>query len=153
MGNTGWLKSTKAHLAVNFPRPCRRRPFVLHWRHRTSNSGITDIFRKQPWPTDTMTKFSAAVVDGKIWAGDRNGSIYELDGGKFNKIAESPPNDAGDVGHCGLFNRRCADCQIVGNFSENRRYASTMADRYRFSDKKLLLYSGQNGYWAIIWPS
>ncbi len=52
---------------------------------------------KQPWPSDTMNKFSAAVVHGKIWAGDRNGSIYELDGDRFNKIAESPPNNAGDV--------------------------------------------------------
>jgi hypothetical protein len=50
-----------------------------------------------PWPSDTMNKFSAAVVHGKIWAGDRNGSIYELDGDRFNKIAESPPNNAGDV--------------------------------------------------------
>ena len=52
---------------------------------------------KQPWPNDTMNKFSAAVVHGKIWAGDRNGSIYELDGDRFNKIAETPPNNAGDV--------------------------------------------------------
>jgi signal transduction histidine kinase/CheY-like chemotaxis protein len=52
---------------------------------------------KQPWPSDTMNKFSAAVVHGKIWAGDRNGSIYELDGDRFNKIAESPPNNAGNV--------------------------------------------------------
>src|SRR6202023_794248 len=52
---------------------------------------------KQPWPNDTMNKFSAAVVHGKIWAGDRNGSIYELDGDRFNKIAETPPNNAGAV--------------------------------------------------------
>src|SRR5260221_4026791 len=52
---------------------------------------------QQPWPTDAMTKFSAAVVHGKIWAGDRNGSIYEFDGGGFTRIAESPSTDAGNV--------------------------------------------------------
>src|SRR5258708_869053 len=52
---------------------------------------------EQPWPTDAMTKFSAVVVHGKIWAGDRSGSIYELDGGKFTKIAESPSTEAGRV--------------------------------------------------------
>jgi len=67
----------------------------------TSDSGLltwdNGHMSQQPWPTDAMTKFSAAVVHGKIWAGDRNGSIYEFDGGRFTRIAESPSTDAGKV--------------------------------------------------------
>src|SRR5258707_1825686 len=62
---------------------------------------------QQPWPTDAMTKFSAAVVHGKIWAGDRNGSIYEFDGGGVTRIAESPSTDAGNV-------LAIVDCPIRG---------------------------------------
>src|SRR5258708_1445926 len=67
----------------------------------TSDAGLLSWdnghMSQQPWPTDAMTKFSAAVVHGKIWAGDRNGSIYEFDGGGFTRIAESPSTDAGNV--------------------------------------------------------
>jgi hypothetical protein len=44
-----------------------------------------------------MSPSSSAICHGKIWSGDRYGSIYELDGGKFNKIAESPDDNAGGV--------------------------------------------------------
>ena len=57
----------------------------------TSDSGLltwdNGHMSQQPWTTDAMTKFSAAVVHGKICAGDPNGSIYEPDGGRFTKIA------------------------------------------------------------------
>src|SRR5258708_17927375 len=52
---------------------------------------------QQPWPTDSMTPFPSAVSRGKILTADRSGSIYELDAGSFNKIAESPPTNAGEV--------------------------------------------------------
>jgi signal transduction histidine kinase/CheY-like chemotaxis protein len=60
---------------------------------------------QQPWPTDSMTPFSSAVSRGKILTADRSGSIYELDAGSFNKIAESPPTNAGEV-------RVIVDCPI-----------------------------------------
>src|SRR5258708_6862374 len=67
----------------------------------TSDAGLLSWnnghMSQQPWPTDAMTKFSAAVVHGRIWAGDRNGSIYEFDGGGFTRIAESSSTDAGNV--------------------------------------------------------
>jgi signal transduction histidine kinase/ActR/RegA family two-component response regulator len=52
---------------------------------------------KQPWPTDSITPYSSAVFDGRIWAADRTGSIYEFDGRSFQKIADSPSSEAGDV--------------------------------------------------------
>ena len=60
---------------------------------------------QQPWPTDSIIPFSAAVYHGKIWVCDRSGSIYEFDGDRFNKIAESPVTNAGDV-------RGTVDCPI-----------------------------------------
>jgi signal transduction histidine kinase/CheY-like chemotaxis protein/ligand-binding sensor domain-containing protein len=59
---------------------------------------------KQPCPVDLRNPFCAGVVHGKIWVADRNGFIYELDEGRFNKIAESLTN-AGDV-------RAIVDCPI-----------------------------------------
>jgi len=44
-----------------------------------------------------MNPFSATICDGKIWSGDRYGSIYEFDGDKFNKVTESPDSNAGGV--------------------------------------------------------
>jgi signal transduction histidine kinase/CheY-like chemotaxis protein len=52
---------------------------------------------KQPWPTESMTPYSSTVFDGKIWVADREASIYEFDGGSFQKIAGSPSTVAGDV--------------------------------------------------------
>jgi signal transduction histidine kinase len=60
---------------------------------------------QHPWPTDSMTPVSAAVSHGKIWVADQTGSIYEFDGRGFNKIAESPPTNAGEV-------RAIVDCPI-----------------------------------------
>jgi len=51
---------------------------------------------KLPCPVDLRNSFCAGVVHSKIWVADRNGFIYELDEGRFNKIAESPTN-AGDM--------------------------------------------------------
>jgi signal transduction histidine kinase/CheY-like chemotaxis protein/streptogramin lyase len=60
---------------------------------------------QQPWSTDLMKPFSLALCQGKIRIGDRNGSIYEFDGNQFNKIAESPPTNAGEI-------RAIVDCPI-----------------------------------------
>ncbi len=60
---------------------------------------------QQPWPTDLMKPSSLALCQGKIRIGDRNGSIYEFDGNHFNKIAESPPTNAGEI-------RAIVDCPI-----------------------------------------
>src|SRR5580704_4277895 len=60
---------------------------------------------QQPWSTDLMKPFSLALCQGKIWISDRNGSIYEFDGNQFNKIAESPPTNAGEI-------RAIVDCPI-----------------------------------------
>src|SRR5260221_88116 len=79
---------------------------------------------QQPWPTDAMTKFSAAVVHGKIWAGDRNGSIYELDGGRFTKIAESPSTDAGNV--LAIVDSPIGDVLIVRSLGIFRKTGATL---------------------------
>jgi signal transduction histidine kinase/CheY-like chemotaxis protein len=60
---------------------------------------------QQPWSTDLMKPFSLALCQGKIRIGDRKGSIYEFDGNHFNKIAESPPTNAGEI-------RAIVDCPI-----------------------------------------
>jgi signal transduction histidine kinase/CheY-like chemotaxis protein len=60
---------------------------------------------QEPWPTDWINPYSSGVCRGKIWVCDRDGSIYEFDGDKFNKIAESPPGSAGEV-------RGIVDCPI-----------------------------------------
>ena len=60
---------------------------------------------EQPWATDLMDPFSLGLCHGKIWIGDRNGSIYELDGNQFNKIAEAPPTNASGI-------RAIVDCPI-----------------------------------------
>ena len=60
---------------------------------------------QQPWPTDLMNPFSLALSHGRIWIGDRNGSIYELDGSHFDKIADAPPVEAGAI-------RAIVDCPI-----------------------------------------
>jgi signal transduction histidine kinase/CheY-like chemotaxis protein len=59
---------------------------------------------EQPWSINSVNR-SLALSHGKIWIGDRNGSIYEFDGDRFNKIAESPPTDAGAI-------RAIVDCPI-----------------------------------------
>jgi signal transduction histidine kinase/CheY-like chemotaxis protein len=75
----------------------------------TSDAGLlgwnNGHLSQQPWPTASITPFSAAVCHGKIWVGDRNGPLYEFAGGKFNKIAESPPSKTGEV-------RAIVDCPI-----------------------------------------
>jgi signal transduction histidine kinase/CheY-like chemotaxis protein len=60
---------------------------------------------EQAWSIASVAPHSMAFFHGKIWIGDRNGSLYELDGDRFNKIAESPPSDAGMV-------RTIVDCPI-----------------------------------------
>ena len=70
---------------------------LLHW-----NNGHMS---RQPWPTDWMNPLSPAVSHGKIWICDRNSSVYELDGDRFNKIAESSQTNAGEV-------RAIVDCPI-----------------------------------------
>jgi signal transduction histidine kinase/CheY-like chemotaxis protein/streptogramin lyase len=62
---------------------------------------------QQPWPIDLVRPFSLALCQGKIWIGDRNGSIYEFDGNRFNKIAESPSTNSGEI-------RGIVDCPIGG---------------------------------------
>jgi signal transduction histidine kinase/CheY-like chemotaxis protein len=57
-----------------------------------NNGKISEV----PCPADLRHRFCTGVVHGKIWVADRNGCIYELDEGRFNKIAGSPSN-AGDV--------------------------------------------------------
>ena len=60
---------------------------------------------RQAWPTDWITPSSATVYRGKIRVCDRDGSIYELNSDSFNKIAEAPSANAGEV-------RRIVDCPI-----------------------------------------
>jgi signal transduction histidine kinase/CheY-like chemotaxis protein len=60
---------------------------------------------QEPWPTDGINPLSAGVCRGKIWVCDRDASIYEFDGDRFNKIAESPAVSAGEV-------RGVVDCPI-----------------------------------------
>jgi len=60
---------------------------------------------QQPWSIASVAPLSIAPSHGKIWIGDQNGSIYELDGDRFNKIAESPPTNAGMA-------RAIVDCPI-----------------------------------------
>jgi ligand-binding sensor domain-containing protein len=52
---------------------------------------------QQPWPTDLVNPFSLGLCHGKIWIGDGKGSIYEFDGNQFNKIAEAPLTNAGEI--------------------------------------------------------
>jgi signal transduction histidine kinase/ActR/RegA family two-component response regulator len=67
----------------------------------TSDTGLltwnNGQLSKQAWPSDSMNPFSSAMSHGKIWSGDQYGSIYEFDGGKFNKITDSPDISAGGV--------------------------------------------------------
>jgi signal transduction histidine kinase/ActR/RegA family two-component response regulator len=58
----------------------------------------------QPWSIDSVNR-SLALSHGKICIGDRNGSVYELSGDRFKKIAESPLTDAGAI-------RAIVDCPI-----------------------------------------
>jgi outer membrane protein assembly factor BamB len=60
---------------------------------------------QQPWSRDVMDPSSLALGHGKLRIGDRNGSIYELDGDQFHKIAESPSTKAGEI-------RNILDCPI-----------------------------------------
>jgi signal transduction histidine kinase/CheY-like chemotaxis protein len=60
---------------------------------------------QRPWATDLMNPFSLGLCHGKIWIGDRNGSIYEFDGNQFNKIAEAPLTNASGI-------RAIVDCPI-----------------------------------------
>ncbi len=60
---------------------------------------------QQPWSRDVMDPSSLALGHGKLRIGDRNGSIYELDGDQFDKIAESPSTEAGEI-------RTILDCPI-----------------------------------------
>ena len=60
---------------------------------------------QQPWSRDVMDPSSLALAHGKLRIGDRKGSIYELDGDQFDKIAESPSTKAGEI-------RAILDCPI-----------------------------------------
>jgi hypothetical protein len=60
---------------------------------------------QQPWPTNSFLPFSLALSHGKIRVGDRDGYIYEFEGNRFNRVAESPPTDAGLI-------RTIVDCPI-----------------------------------------
>jgi signal transduction histidine kinase/ActR/RegA family two-component response regulator len=76
---------------------------------------------QQPWSTDLVKPFCLALCQGEIWIGDRNGSIYEFDGSRFNKIATSPPTNSGEIRgiiDCpigdGLIIRSSGICQKIG---------------------------------------
>jgi signal transduction histidine kinase/ActR/RegA family two-component response regulator len=58
-----------------------------------------------PWATDLMDPPSLALCHGEICIGDRNGSIYQFDGNRFNKIVEAAPTNAGGI-------RSLVDCPI-----------------------------------------
>ncbi|MBV9731783.1 MAG: hypothetical protein JO275_03340, partial [Verrucomicrobia bacterium] len=60
---------------------------------------------QQPWSTDLMDPLSLALCHDKIYMGDRNGSIYEFDGNRFNKVVEAAPTNAGGI-------RALVDCPI-----------------------------------------
>jgi hypothetical protein len=57
------------------------------------------------WPTGSFNATSLTLFRGKITAGDQNGSIYELEEGRFKQIMQSPSVDAGPV-------RAIVDCPI-----------------------------------------
>ncbi|MBV8213570.1 MAG: response regulator [Verrucomicrobia bacterium] len=59
---------------------------------------------QQDWSINSVNR-SLALSHGKIWIGDSNGSIYELDGDRFKKIAQSPPTNDGAI-------RAIVDCPI-----------------------------------------
>jgi hypothetical protein len=79
---------------------------------------------QQPLATDAMTKFSAAVVHGKICSGDRNGSIYEPDGGRITKIAESSSAEAGKV--LAIVDCPIGDALIVRSLGTFRKTGATL---------------------------
>jgi hypothetical protein len=59
----------------------------------------------QPWTNDSINPSSLAIFHGRIVVGGRNGSIYELEGDRFNRIVEAPEKDAGVV-------RAIVDCPV-----------------------------------------
>jgi ligand-binding sensor domain-containing protein len=59
---------------------------------------------QQPWSINSVNR-SLTLSHGKIWIGDRNGSLYELDGDRFKKIADSLPANADAI-------RAIVDCPI-----------------------------------------
>jgi hypothetical protein len=71
-----------------------------------------------------------------IWAGDRNGPIYELDGRSFKKIAESPPTNAGEV-------RAIVDCPIGDGLIVRPSGIFRKIDAARFIAKKLCYIRGK----------
>jgi hypothetical protein len=93
----------------------------------TSDSGLLTWdncdMSQQPLATDAMTKFSAAAVHGKICSGDRNGSIYEPDGGRITKIAESSSAEAGKV--LAIVDCPIGDALIVRSLGTFRKTGAT----------------------------
>jgi signal transduction histidine kinase/CheY-like chemotaxis protein len=57
------------------------------------------------WPSTSINLTSLTLFHGTITAGDQNGSIYELEGGRLKQILQSPSLDAGPV-------RAIIDCPI-----------------------------------------
>jgi hypothetical protein len=51
---------------------------------------------QQPWPANSFLPFSLALSHGKIRVGDRDGYIYEFEGNRFNRVAESAPTGGTD---------------------------------------------------------
>ena len=60
---------------------------------------------QQLWSADPLNPFSLTLTHGRIQVGGQNGSIYELDGNRLNRIADSPPEKSGVV-------RAIVDCPI-----------------------------------------
>jgi signal transduction histidine kinase/CheY-like chemotaxis protein len=94
----------------------------------TSDSGLltwdNGDMSQQPLATDAMTKFSAAVVHGKSCSCDRNGSIYEPDGGRITKITESSSAEAGKV--LAFVDCPSGDALIVRSLGTFRKTGATL---------------------------
>jgi signal transduction histidine kinase/CheY-like chemotaxis protein len=60
---------------------------------------------QRPTTTDLVDPLSLALCHGKICIADQNGSVYEFDKDRFNKVVEAAPSDAGGI-------RAIIDCPI-----------------------------------------
>jgi signal transduction histidine kinase/CheY-like chemotaxis protein len=65
----------------------------------------TGSIAQQLSSADPLNPFSLALIHGRIQVGGQNGSIYEFDGNRLNRIADSPPEKSGVV-------RAIVDCPI-----------------------------------------
>lgn len=110
----GYLSSagTERHTVKVYGGSFGARPKIICFGHKiyfgTENGLLTWANGKLsvlPWTDDSIDPSSLAIFHGKIVVGGRNGSIYELEGERFNKIAEAPEKDAGAI-------RAIVDCPI-----------------------------------------